>query len=54
MALLGDLITTGAVKPMMLERDCVHHDWGPYQMLTVSLDAQLQLAKARMEKEEED
>jgi hypothetical protein len=49
MALLGDLITTDSVRPIMLERDCVHQDGGPYRMLTMSLDDQLQLAMAQMQ-----
>ena len=59
MALLGDLIGpdydrqceqhTDSVRPIMLEGDCVHQDGGPYRMLTMSLDAQLQLAMAQMQ-----
>lgn len=44
-----DLITTDSVRPIMLEGDCVHQDGGPYRMLTMSLDAQLQLAMAQMQ-----
>ena len=47
MALLGKLIATDSSTPVMLERDCVHQDGGPYRMLTMSLDAQLQLAMAQ-------
>ena len=47
-----DLITTDSVRPIMLEGDCVHQDGGPYRMLTMSLDAQLQLAMAQMQEEE--
>ena len=35
-------------------RDYVHHDGGPYRMLTTSLDAQLQLAVTQMLEEEEE
>ena len=48
MALLGHLIAKDSAKPIMLERDCVHQDGGPYRMLTMSLDAQLQLAMAQI------
>ena len=41
MALLGRLITTDTVKPIILARDCVHHDDAPYRILTMPLDAQL-------------
>ena len=45
MPLLGELIATDSSTPIMLERDCVHQDGGPYRMLTVSLVAgQLQIA----------
>ena len=48
MALLGELIATYSSTPIMLERDCVHQDGGPYRMLTVSLVAQLQIAMAQI------
>ena len=48
MALLGELIATDSSTPIMLERDCVHQDGGPYRMLTVSLAAQLQIAMAQI------
>ena len=48
MALLGELIATDSSTPIMLERDCVHRDGGPYRMLTVSLDAQLHIAMSHI------
>ena len=45
MAILGELIATDSSTPVMLERDCLHWDSGPYWMLTMSLNAQLQLAQ---------
>ena len=40
-----------SVQPILLERDCAHHDDGLYRMLTMALDAQLKLAMTRQRHE---